>query len=160
MSWTSDCNSIHSIWKSSVLMYVCWLKREPQIYQKKWMFSSVLKLILKFLYQNRKHSWVFLFAVHRTMFSQCIRMHPIICHHLSKHCTAPSPCPGFSSDSADSFPGSLSTCLAFAGFRAVFCCFSIAGVSGHPLSYAYLCLTATTGLWSIQAWVRQTQSYS
>ena len=60
-----------------------------------FFFGAILKPVLKFLYQNGKHGCIF-FAVHRTVFSQCIKMHTIICHHLSQHCTAlPSLCPGF-----------------------------------------------------------------
>ena len=52
------------------------------------IFLSILKPILKFLYHNGKHGCVF-FAVHRTVFSQYIKVHKLICHHLSWHCTAP-----------------------------------------------------------------------
>jgi len=36
------------------------------------------------------------FTVHTTVLSQCIKMHNVICHHLSQPCTVPSLCPGFS----------------------------------------------------------------
>ena len=63
-------------------------------------FSALLKPILQFLYQNGKHGFIY-FAVHRTMIRQCIPMHTSISHHFSQHCTVPSSCPGFSTDSAN-----------------------------------------------------------
>jgi len=42
-------------------------------------------------------------AVQGTVFSQCMKMHTVMCHHLSQHCTAlPSPCPAFSQHSVNS----------------------------------------------------------
>jgi len=69
--------------------------------KKRLFFSAILKPFLKFFHQNRKHSCIF-FTVPKTVFSQSIRMHTIICHNLSWHCTVPSLCPDFSSDSVDS----------------------------------------------------------
>lgn len=71
--------------------------------QKKHDFSALLKSVLRFLYQNGKHSCVF-FAAHRTVFSPCITMHTIICHHLGWHCPARSLCPGSSPDSGNCTP--------------------------------------------------------
>ena len=64
---------------------------------------AVLKSILKFLYQNRKHGCTF-FSDYRTVFSQHIKMHNTISHNLSYRYSAPSPCPGFSPDSASCTP--------------------------------------------------------
>ena len=58
---------------------------------------------------NSKHSVILFFkcsgkhdCIFFTVFSQCINMHTIICHHLSQHCAAlPSLCPGFSQRSAN-----------------------------------------------------------
>ena len=71
--------------------------------QKNHDFSALLKSVLRFLYQNGKHSCVF-FAAHRTVFSPCITMHTIICHHLGWHCPARSLCPGSSPDSGNCTP--------------------------------------------------------
>lgn len=32
------------------------------------------------------------FTVHMTVFGECIAMYKLIFHHLSRHCTVPSPC--------------------------------------------------------------------
>lgn len=59
------------------------------MYQKKTQtFFATLKAVLKFLDHNRKHSCLF-FTVHRTVCSQCTRMHNPICHPFSQPCTAP-----------------------------------------------------------------------
>lgn len=79
----SDCNSKHFIRKSEGDVFG--LKMELQTDN----FLAILKPILTFLYQNRKHSCLF-FAANRTVFSQCIKMYKIICHHLGYHCTASS----------------------------------------------------------------------
>ena len=42
--------------------------------QKGYDFFAILKPVLKFLYQNRKHGYIS-FAAHRTLFSQCIKIH-------------------------------------------------------------------------------------
>ena len=55
--------------------------------QKAKIVSSILKAILKFLYQNLQ-GYMFFF-VHWSMFSQCIKMHKIICHNLTLHYTLP-----------------------------------------------------------------------
>jgi len=59
------------------------------------IFASSAHPKLKFHYQIGKHACIF-FAAHRTVFSQCIKMHKIICHHLSEHYTAPPFCSDFS----------------------------------------------------------------
>jgi len=48
------------------------------------IFSTILKHILKFLYQNGKHGCIFS-AVRRTVF---INIHKLICRNLSSQCTA------------------------------------------------------------------------
>lgn len=48
-------------------------------------FFAILKHILKFLYQNGKHSCLF-FTIQSTVFSQCIKINAIICYYLSQHC--------------------------------------------------------------------------
>lgn len=85
--------------ENSHVMYLCRLKMESQIYQKIHHVFVVLKLILKFFYLNGKHGCIF-FAVHMTVFSQCITIHTIICHNwvgTAQHC----PHPGFSPGCAD-----------------------------------------------------------
>jgi len=79
-------------------MYLRWLKMESK--KMIIIFFAILKPILKFLYQDRNTAAYF-FAVHRTAFSQWIKLHTIICYNLSQHFTAPSLCPGFSPDSAN-----------------------------------------------------------
>jgi len=49
------------------------------------IFLTILKPILKFLYQTGKDKF---FTIQSPVFSQCIKMHTIICHLWSKHCTA------------------------------------------------------------------------
>jgi len=66
-------------------------------------FFVILKPILKLLYESGRHGCIF-FAVHTTVFGQCTKMHKIICHNLSKHCTAPSSYFDFSPDNADCTP--------------------------------------------------------
>lgn len=69
--------------------------------KKKMIFLAVLNPVIKFLNQNRKCGCIF-FSVHRTVFSQSIKMHKIIFHKLSQHSTVPSPC--LSPDSANHTP--------------------------------------------------------
>ena len=61
--------------------YLCWLKIESST-EKENKDLEILKDILKFLYQNGKQGHQF-FAIHRTVFSQHIKMHKIICYNLS-----------------------------------------------------------------------------
>lgn len=69
--------------------------RVANILKKKLIiFSAILKPVLKFLSHNRMPSCIFS-TVHRTVFSQCIIMHTIICLYLSQQCIAPSLCSGF-----------------------------------------------------------------
>lgn len=52
------------------------------IFQKSWkLFSSS--------FINMENKGVCFFAVCRTVFSQCIKTHTIICHNRSQHCTLP-----------------------------------------------------------------------
>lgn len=102
--------------------------------QKNLFFFSILKPILKFLHQNAKQGCIF-FAVHRTLFSQCIKTHNIICHNLSWHCDMPSPCPDFSSDSINSTLMVVPVCLLMSNgcmpeaepFSGQSCCYDVAG---------------------------------
>lgn len=84
--------------ENSQVRYLCRLKMELQVKKKIYdFFFAILEPILKFLYQSWKHSYIF-FSIHRTVFSQLIKMHELICHKLSWNCTVPSPCSGFSPD--------------------------------------------------------------
>ena len=96
----SDCSSMHSIWKSADHIFV---STENGLSKHKLkIFFAILKPILKFLYQNGKHGSVF-FAVQGPLFSQRIKTHTAMRHHLSQHCTAlPSLCPAFSWHSVNS----------------------------------------------------------
>ena len=94
----SDCNSLHFIWKFAGNVFMSTENRLANM--NWWFFLALLKHILKFLYQNRKHGCMF-FTVQRTVFSLYIKMHNIIGHKLSWHCTVPFPCSGFSPDRAD-----------------------------------------------------------
>ena len=82
LTWMSDYNSIHSIWKiTGNVIYVNW-KQNCEYIKKNWrFFSAVLKPILKFLYQNGKHGCIF-FSVLRTVLNQCIKIQTTICCHL------------------------------------------------------------------------------
>jgi len=71
---------------------------------------------------------VYFFAVHRTVFSQCIKIHERISYHLSWHCTVPFLCPGFSPDRVSGAPmfgwcwvmgWSLGAQLSWCGSRGV-----------------------------------------
>lgn len=68
------------------------LKMESQIIQKVGDFVGDLETGFKFLCQNAQHGCR-LFSVHRTMFIWSCKIHKLICHNLSQHCTMPSPCP-------------------------------------------------------------------
>lgn len=74
----------HTTFENSQVIHLCQLKTESQIYIKKNIdfFSEILKHTLKLLYQNRRYGCLF-FAVHRTVFSQCIKMYVSICDNLS-----------------------------------------------------------------------------
>lgn len=52
------------------------------------IFSAILKPIIKFPYWDGKCNCVFL-AIHKTAFSQRIKIHKLTCCHLSWHCTEP-----------------------------------------------------------------------
>jgi len=51
---------------------------------------------------SQRKAWLPIFAVHGTVFSQCIKIYKTTSYHLSWHCPAPSLCPTFSPDSANS----------------------------------------------------------
>lgn len=55
---------------------------------KKWISLVISKPASEYLHHNGKHGCIF-FTVHRSMFSQCTKMHNIICHLLSQHRTEP-----------------------------------------------------------------------
>ena len=76
---------LHIPFENSQVMYSCCLKMESEINQKidKFFWQS---WNFKFFYQNKKYGCLF-FAVHRTVFSQYLKMHKLICHNLSWHCT-------------------------------------------------------------------------
>lgn len=60
-----------------------------------FIFLSMLKPTLKFFSQTWKNSCIF-FTVQSPVYIQCIKVHTIICNHLSWYWPAlPSPCPGF-----------------------------------------------------------------
>lgn len=102
--------SQHSMFRLKIcrlFIYGNWKQNHKYAKKKKKLiiFSALLKPILKFLYQNRKHSCIFFFflAVHRTVAcSQCIKMHKIISHNLNWHFTVPSLCLDFSSGGVNS----------------------------------------------------------
>lgn len=75
LSWMSDCNSTFHL-KICTCFACKWSCKH-----KLMTSSAILKPIFKFLYQNRKHSCMFL-CVPRTEFSQCFKMSKIICHSL------------------------------------------------------------------------------
>lgn len=82
-------------------MYSCQLGKESQLWQKIDNFFSVfLKLILRFLFENRQHSCISSTS-YRTVFSQHIKKHTIIWQNLCQHCPVPSPCPSVSPGSVD-----------------------------------------------------------
>lgn len=95
-SWMSATLNIP--FEISEVMYLCWLKIEPQIYKKKVMiFSTILKAVLKFPHQNGTQDCIF-FNIDSTEFSHCIKMHTLMRHNSSQHCTVSSLCYGFCPD--------------------------------------------------------------
>lgn len=88
----------------------------------------ILKPILKFL-----KAWLHIFCCSQDVLSQCINMHKIICCDLSQHCTAPSPCPSFSSDHTD-------RTLMFGGYWAVGACLGLGSASHQGRATAMTCL--------------------
>jgi len=92
--WISDCNSIYIPFENSQIMYLYWLKMELEIYQKINDFFSSVATCSQIPLSKQKCGWNFF--VCRLVFSQCIKIHEIICHNLSWLCTVPSLCPGFS----------------------------------------------------------------
>jgi len=100
-----DCNSVCSIWKFTPVNLVDFdsvdlhqLKMELQI--KKSIFLAILQSVLKFIYQSRKHGCVFS-SIHRTVFSQYIKIHTLPSFELAPHCIL---CPGFSPGGVNSAP--------------------------------------------------------
>jgi len=79
-------------------MYLHQLQMESKIYiykKKNWWFFWQLWNLFLNSFTKMESKAAYFFAVPRTVFSQHIKMHTIICHNLSKHCNAPSPCPDF-----------------------------------------------------------------
>ena len=102
LNWISDCNSVYSLWKFAGNEFMLTENgvANTHTHTKLMIFSSILKPTFKFLYHNRKHGCLF-FTVHRTVFSQYIKLCKTICHNLSQHCTVPFLCPIFSPESAN-----------------------------------------------------------
>lgn len=72
LSWMSNSKSIHSVWKFASNLF---MSTEKWSYKYKLVFFSIiLKFLSEYLYQNRKHSFIF-FSVHRNVFSQRTKMH-------------------------------------------------------------------------------------
>jgi len=111
---------------------------ESQIYSKIDFFFAILEPVLKFLYQNEKHDYGFFFPVHRPAFTQCIKMHKLVCHNLSYHCMAPSPRPGSSPvvwlALSDGCCGSRATSTVVRGQAAVW------AVLGRMWAVGWMCL--------------------
>lgn len=100
LSWISDCNCIHSIWKLAGSALRSTQNNVANI--NWWFFFAILKPVFKFQNQNEKLSCVF-FAFWSPVFSRCIKMHTSICRHLSQDYTVlPTPCPAFSQHSINS----------------------------------------------------------
>lgn len=76
---TGTISFLHSLWYSSMLWH-----QEKKNVDNTLTFNSLLSSskILKFLYQNGKLDCIF-FTIHRTVFSQHIKMNEIICHSMS-----------------------------------------------------------------------------
>ena len=92
---------------------------ELQIHQKKkkLCFFDNLETNSQILVKNGKHGWIF-FSVHGIVFRQCIKMCEVFCYNWIWHCTAPSPCPVLSPDSA-------SHTLMFSCFWAMSACLGL-----------------------------------
>ena len=57
--WIFDCNSIHSMWKFTVNVFMLTENRVASIQKKIDYLGEILKPILKFLCQNGKQGWMF-----------------------------------------------------------------------------------------------------
>ena len=68
--------------ENSQVRYLRWLKKESQIYQNTNFFSH-LETYSQISSLKQKARLHIFFTVHRTVFSQCTKMHEIICHTLS-----------------------------------------------------------------------------
>lgn len=135
---TFNSNSIHSIWELAQNVFM--LTSNGVANKKKIDFSAILKPVLKFLYQNKKYSCVF-FTFHRAMFSRCITMHKLICHHLRQ-------CPvGFC-------PGRVNSTAMFCWCWGKSCCHDGVGrlwvghACAHPNEYGVLSSTQNICEWS------------
>jgi len=81
--WIYFCKSIHSIWKvTNFQMYSYWLKSKSQIDKKKDFFCQSWNLFSSSCIKM-ENTTAYFFAVHRTVFSQHIKMHKLTCHNLS-----------------------------------------------------------------------------
>ena len=68
------------------VVYLCWLEMESQIYKKVDNFFCNPETCSHIPLSQQK-ARLHIFTVYRTVFSQCIEFHKIICHNLSWHCT-------------------------------------------------------------------------
>ena len=74
--------TLYMSFENSWATYLRGLKMELQTFQKSDDFFNSLKPILKFLYWNGKHGYVF-FAGHKNMSSKHIKTHILLSRNLS-----------------------------------------------------------------------------
>lgn len=84
---TKYSDSGHSIWEFTGNLFMSTENGGANTSKNMMCFLAILKLILKFYYNKGKYGCIF-FSVHRTMFSQCIKMCKVFCHNWIWHCTA------------------------------------------------------------------------
>lgn len=68
-------------------MYLYWLKNGVKSKKKKRFLHHSWNLFSNSFVTIEENGFM-CFAVHRTVFSPCIKMHEVISHHLSWHCSA------------------------------------------------------------------------
>ena len=89
--------TLYISFENSQVTYLSWLKMNLQIDQNVDDFWAIFKLSsYSLITMGSMAPHVSLF----TVFSQCIRMHKLICHYLSQHCTQCPPHALFSVDTA------------------------------------------------------------
>ena len=113
---------------------------ESQIYSKIdfFFFLQSWNLFSNFFIKMKSMTMGFFFPVHRPAFTQCIKMHKLVCHNWSYHCMAPSPCPGSSPvvwlALSDGCCGSRATSTVVRGQAAVW------AVLGRMWAVGWMCL--------------------
>lgn len=65
------------------------MRIESEVYLKTDVFFQQFWNLFSVFCIKMENMPAYCFVAHRTAFTQYIKLHTIICHHLSQHCTAP-----------------------------------------------------------------------